>query len=241
MGQKLDLTGRVYGLLTVLRENGHLGVKVAWLCKCRCGKEITVRGNDLKRGRTVSCGCVSPNKKHGLYSANKHLYFSIFTHFRRIRLGERGYKGWTLDCRYADNTDGVAKFCQDLIRLQPEMCKQYEIDKSLDLDKDNGGNVFCPECIVFRHFSENRSNTRNKILLEDGTRFVDFCKNVGVAPIAHRKVTKPYLKYSNYYRYHKGKGHPELVKKANDLILLYRQCLALLQLKDEVEKLRQRL
>jgi len=33
--------------------------KSYWLCKCDCGNEIVVIGNNLKRGTTNSCGCLA--------------------------------------------------------------------------------------------------------------------------------------------------------------------------------------
>lgn len=63
MPKKIDLIGQKFGRLTVTgeapRHRTPKGVSVVlWYCKCDCGKEnITVRGSDLKRGKTVSCGC----------------------------------------------------------------------------------------------------------------------------------------------------------------------------------------
>ena len=51
--------------------------KARWLCKCDCGKEVIVRGNNLKHG-TKSCGCKrKENGKqmlttHGLYYTRLH-------------------------------------------------------------------------------------------------------------------------------------------------------------------------
>ena len=33
-----------------------------WLCKCDCGKEIIVRSDNLKSGKTKSCGCYHRDK-----------------------------------------------------------------------------------------------------------------------------------------------------------------------------------
>lgn len=63
-----DLTGMKFGKLLVLgidmkrREddfNKHLNtnIKLYWKCQCDCGKELTVRGDSLKSGKIVSCGC----------------------------------------------------------------------------------------------------------------------------------------------------------------------------------------
>jgi hypothetical protein len=55
----IDLTGNKFGRLSVIKRvgnNRHNQVK--WLCKCDCGKEVVVIGNNLKRGTTKSCGCI---------------------------------------------------------------------------------------------------------------------------------------------------------------------------------------
>jgi len=57
----LDLTGRRFGKLTVLRRaKGKLykGKKPYWKCKCECGRSVTVRGYSLRKGYTRSCGCL---------------------------------------------------------------------------------------------------------------------------------------------------------------------------------------
>lgn len=53
-----DLTGMVFGRLTVVRHAGTnaKGVNM-WLCHCECGKEKIVRGDALRYGLTKSCGC----------------------------------------------------------------------------------------------------------------------------------------------------------------------------------------
>ncbi len=58
----MDLTGRVFGRLTVLgRLEDHItksGTKIAkWRCRCVCGTILDVRGPDLRTGDTKSCGC----------------------------------------------------------------------------------------------------------------------------------------------------------------------------------------
>jgi hypothetical protein len=70
--RKLDLSGRVFGQLTVLREDGHKGVRVAWLCRCACGNNTRSRTADLTAGKTLTCGCVrdarigNAARKHGM-------------------------------------------------------------------------------------------------------------------------------------------------------------------------------
>lgn len=54
-----DITGQTFGLLTVLKraENKSKG-HTRWLCQCECGKTSVICGDNLKRGKTTSCGCL---------------------------------------------------------------------------------------------------------------------------------------------------------------------------------------
>ena len=54
-----DLTGKVFGRLTVLGRNpeNHKHGNARWFVRCVCGVEKTVRSCHLIKGHTVSCGC----------------------------------------------------------------------------------------------------------------------------------------------------------------------------------------
>ena len=59
----VDLTGRRFGRLTVIgRAEDYIsptGKKtVRWMCKCDCGRSVTVLRNSLLSGHTLSCGCL---------------------------------------------------------------------------------------------------------------------------------------------------------------------------------------
>lgn len=50
--------GQKYNHITLIEENGRdKWLCRTWLCRCICGKEITVRQSDI--GRRLSCGCQS--------------------------------------------------------------------------------------------------------------------------------------------------------------------------------------
>lgn len=65
MREPIDITGKKYGRLTVvkigeplIKKNGKKENR--WVCKCDCGNpdEILVLGYNLKNGNTKSCGCL---------------------------------------------------------------------------------------------------------------------------------------------------------------------------------------
>ena len=54
-----NLIGRTFNFLTVIEGpiRKDTTKKIFWKCKCQCGKEKIVRGDQLKAGTTKSCGC----------------------------------------------------------------------------------------------------------------------------------------------------------------------------------------
>lgn len=63
MGALVDLTGKRFGRLVVLRleetrGNKH-GTNALWRCRCDCGGEKVAYSMNLRRGNTTSCGCYS--------------------------------------------------------------------------------------------------------------------------------------------------------------------------------------
>ncbi len=55
----IDETGHVYGLLTVLDKSQKTSSSgnALWKCRCQCGKITLVSSNNLRSGRSRSCGC----------------------------------------------------------------------------------------------------------------------------------------------------------------------------------------
>jgi len=64
-----DLSGQKFGSLTVLNQSKtanqkNTGKHIFWLCQCVCGIKKVIRGDSLKNGEVVSCGCLHPRKPH---------------------------------------------------------------------------------------------------------------------------------------------------------------------------------
>lgn len=58
----VNLKGQVFGMLTVIKRDGHLKStqEAKWLCECECGNKVSVLGSSLRDKRTRSCGCLKP-------------------------------------------------------------------------------------------------------------------------------------------------------------------------------------
>lgn len=83
--KKIDRTGQKIGRLLVVKEDGHIGTKIAWLCKCECGGEVRVSSSNLVTGHVKSCGCYrkedSAEKGRALYkedAVRRHYLYSTW-------------------------------------------------------------------------------------------------------------------------------------------------------------------
>ena len=78
----IDMTGQRCGKLIVVERDlkPHNG-KEAWqICKCDCGNVKSIRGSDLRRGKTKSCGCLSIQQaKENIKIAQENSYKADLT------------------------------------------------------------------------------------------------------------------------------------------------------------------
>ena len=87
MARAKDLTGMKFGRLTVIGLNEEVSKqkkKSHWNCKCDCGNEKVVYGENLKGGRTTSCGCY----KKELYEDKE------FRQMKSVKMKELNEKMW---------------------------------------------------------------------------------------------------------------------------------------------------
>lgn len=74
MSQLINLVGQKFGSLTVLERAPNKNKQVYWTCQCDCGNSVIVRGDNLRNGHTVSCGC---KKSEVLAAAGKNRISSL--------------------------------------------------------------------------------------------------------------------------------------------------------------------
>ena len=96
--------GDIFGRLKVIKKDkSHIEksgkVRSKWLCICSCGNKVSVLGTNLRKGNTMSCGCLwkevsqKIKTKHGL--RNTRLY-GIWSGIRKRTLNEncKDYKNY---------------------------------------------------------------------------------------------------------------------------------------------------
>lgn len=58
-GKPIDMVGQRFGRWTVKSRAANIGTRAVWHCICDCGAEADVRGDALRRGKSLSCGCLA--------------------------------------------------------------------------------------------------------------------------------------------------------------------------------------
>lgn len=104
----LDLTGKRFGRWSVLKRCGRSHGHTAWLCRCVCGTEKTVSGQDLRRGTSQSCGCLRAEQH---YLPKGEAAFNGFLDNTRRGAKNRGYV-WNLSkTQVKDLSQGNCYYC----------------------------------------------------------------------------------------------------------------------------------
>lgn len=85
-----DLTNQRFGKWTAL-DYVRIGGRGKWRCKCACGTERLIWGNDLTHGRTANCGCV--RRTHGMTKSRE---FETWNSMRKrcLRMTNHNYKNY---------------------------------------------------------------------------------------------------------------------------------------------------
>jgi hypothetical protein len=53
-----DLVGKKFDRLLVIKLDRKEATNYYWICRCTCGKKKSIRGSNLKNGKSKSCGCL---------------------------------------------------------------------------------------------------------------------------------------------------------------------------------------
>ncbi len=100
MGQFIDLTNKRFGRLLVLGPKTHKGKLIYWLCRCDCGTEKLIRGQNLRNGSSESCGCLQREliSKRTLQNISSQRFGRLLVLNQHKIKGSSGYWLCRCDC-----------------------------------------------------------------------------------------------------------------------------------------------
>ena len=181
MPHLLDLTGRTFGRLTVLKIAArNTGRNVDFLCRCSCGGKTTVPGDRLTSGKTKSCGCLKRDSvtRHGL--ATHPLYMVWYNMIRRctdtsdIGWSNYGGRGIMVCDRWAGE-DGLANFISDM----PPRPKGKSLER-----RENSGPYSPENCYWATRSQQSRNMRTNRLIEHNGLKLClsDWAHRSGLRP-----------------------------------------------------------
>lgn len=138
--------------------------KTVGLYKCICGNEKEINNNNVKRGKTISCGCykskLRPTLTHGLSS---HPLFRIWN-----AMNERCTKENNKDYdNYGGRGVRVCDEWRDNFKSFYNWAIENSWQKGLEIDKDIKGDglLYSPETCTITTHTDNCNSKRNNTYL----------------------------------------------------------------------------
>lgn len=165
----IDLTGKKFGRLTVIRRDGHKGHRVAWLCRCSCGNFKRIASLDLRCGDTKSCGCFR-REASTIHGKCQHPLYQAWVGMRQ-RCGI--IRGATKKIKAYYQGRGIGVCCEwDNFMSFYQWATRNGWNKGLEIDRiDNNGDYTPKNCRFVTHRRNNQNTTQSKRWYIKGARY----------------------------------------------------------------------
>lgn len=149
MGRKIDLTGRVFGDWSVIKDSGkRQGSFVVWECECSCGNVGHVAVRNLTTGASESCGKCKSIHGLGINDIQAKNNCEFYRTWKRVL--ERTIS--PMRDVYYPSYIGVA-VSEDWLRLSSfKMWMEAQPHSGMEIDKDIlklGSKIYSPETCLF--------------------------------------------------------------------------------------------
>ena len=169
----IDRTGEKHGRLTVLgRTEDTAKWRVAFLCRCDCGKVVRVRSDQLKNGESKSCGCLKDelqsqrmkgNQNNLVHGLHRHPLYKIWSSMKNRCLNSRsplfkyyGGRGITVCDRWKES----------FVNFLADMGERPNTGRRMSIDRIDVNGNYEPSNCRWANYSEQRSNQRRVVVLQ---------------------------------------------------------------------------
>ena len=192
--KKLDLKGENFGRLGVIQfyDVRKSDRRSRWLCKCECGNEVIAVGSELKRGNTLSCGCLTKEKRVEMNTTHGYSRESIYKTWEHMlsRCNDKNHDSYE---NYGNKGIKVCLEWYDIGNFV-KWANENGYKKGLTIDRIDNERGYYPDNCVWSTAKEQANNRSTNLIIEHkGTQrnLTQWAEFYGL---------KPGTVFSRYYR-----------------------------------------
>lgn len=207
MGVNIDIIGHKFFKLTAVEFVGRKNLHSWYRCRCDCGGETTTTSNNLRRGHTISCGCIQKerasiaSKTHGQSINGKTSEYYAWQNMK-VRCYNKNYE------RYDDWGGRGIRVCERWLHsfenFLEDMGKKPSSKHSLDRFPDTNGDYEPSNCRCGTDEQQRRNTRRSRHYEFDGVKMVltDWASYFGVthSTLSEHLDKKPFEQVYMFYK-----------------------------------------